>query len=344
MIPRYQAIFVAIFVFCIPLCNVASAQVQNNKGFSWEDVKYNGQSYVTLRSLKAFYFFDEMSFGSSITLKNKKFKMVVKSGSQQCRLNGVLFVLSYPVVSKSGRYLLHYTDLVKLIDPVLRPASIPNARAFNTVVIDAGHGGHDSGARGVFGNEELYTLKVAKILRDLLQAKGYKVVMTRATDTYVSRGNRVAIANRNPNAVFISLHFNSAHSSAKGIETFTVSPVGVPHMGRGVRAGDYKSVPGNMVDSASIALATAIHGHSLLYLNDARRGRNFKMVDRGIKRARFDVLQGIRIPAVLLEGGFLSNREEAAKVNSASYQKTLADAVVRAVDLYRGAILKGGRR
>ena len=78
-------------------------------------------------------------------------------------------------------------------------------------------------------------------------------------------------------------------------------------MGRDVRKGDFRMVPGNITDSASIALATAAHSRMLLYLNEPKYGNNFKINDRGIKRARFNVLTGIRIPAVLLEGGFISN-------------------------------------
>ncbi len=343
MPPRFQAFLLAIVSLSLVFTSVAPAQVK--APFQWSKFEYQGGSYVSLRNIKDFYYFSKMTFGSVITLENSSYKMVVKPGSKQCHLNGVLFVMSYPIVAKNGQYLLHYTDLVKLIDPVLRPASIPNAKAFNTVVIDAGHGGRDSGARGVFGPEKFYSLQLAKLMRDQLQAKGYRVVMTRSSDVYVSRSNRVAIANRYPNAIFISLHFNSAHSSAaKGLETFTVSPVGVPHLGRGVRERDFRKVPGNIVDSASIALATAIHSRSLLYLNSSRGSTNYRMLDRGIKRARFDVLQGIKIPAVLLEGGFLSNREEAAKVHSFDFQRTLASALVKAVDVYRGAILRSGQR
>ena len=64
---------------------------------------------------------------------------------------------------------------------------------------------------------------------------------------------------------------------------------------------------------------------------------NYDITDRGIKRARFNVLTGIQIPAILLEGGFLSNRQEAAKVNTPHYQQTLAAAVVRAIDVYKNA-------
>lgn len=338
-----QFFFLTVFIFAVFFTS-ASRSVAQDKFVKWEEVKHNGKPYVTLRNIKDFYFFKKITFGRNITLESGEFKMVVKVGSHECRLNGVLFVMSNPIVAKNGRYLMHHTDLVKLIDPVLRPAYIANAKAFNTVVIDAGHGGQDAGAVGVFSKEKIYALNVAKQLRDKLQAKGYKVVMTRDSDVYVSLKNRVNIANRFPNAIFISIHFNSAHSKAHGIETFTVSPVGVPHIGRGVRARDFRAVPGNVADSASIALATAVHSRSLLDLNDPKRGNDFKMFDRGIKRARFNVLQGIKIPAILVEGGFLSNRTEAAKVHSSAYQQTLSSAIARAVDIYRNSILRRNQR
>ncbi|MGJ8677544.1 MAG: N-acetylmuramoyl-L-alanine amidase family protein [Akkermansiaceae bacterium] len=332
--------FIGKFIAVLLGIIVSSSSALTAASFKWNEVKLKGEDYVTLKNVKDFYFFTKMTPGAKITLENAKWRMELKSGSQECRLNGVLFVMSSPIVAYKGNYLMSKTDLVKLIDPVFRPAHIGNAKPFNTVVIDPGHGGHDSGGKGVFSNEKVYALNVAKLLRDKLQAKGYKVVMTRDKDVFISLKNRVKIANSFPNAVFISIHFNSANVSAHGIETFTVSPVGVPHMGRGVRANDYNMVPGNIVDSASIALATAAHSRSLLYLNNAKFGNDFKVKDRGIKRARFNVLQGIKIPAILFEGGFVSNRIEAGKIHSAAYQQTLATALSNAVDIYRNSVSK----
>ncbi|MBT8043897.1 MAG: N-acetylmuramoyl-L-alanine amidase [Verrucomicrobiae bacterium] len=304
------------------------------QGFNWETKKYKGADYVTLRSVKAFYYFNKISYGSVITMENSKVRLEFRPGTQRCRMNGVLFILSHPVVSSGGRYLLSRTDLVKLVDPVMRPTYIQNARPFNTVVVDAGHGGKDPGSLGFYGNEKGYTLKVARMVRDMLQKRRYKVVMTRDSDVFISLRNRVRIANKYPNAVFLSIHFNSGNSRANGVETFTISPVGVPHMGRGVRPRDFRMVPGNIMDSASIALATAVHSRTLLNLNR----NNFRIDDRGIKRARFNVLTGIKIPAILVEGGFLSNRKEAAKVHTSAYQQTLAASIVMAVDVYRKSI------
>lgn len=323
-------------ILCILSCTLAKGYGQ---AFKWDTVKLGGIDYVSLRNMKTFYGFQKISFAKSIVLENRGVKLELRSGSQRCKMNGVLFILSHPIKAHNGKYLLSRTDLVKLIDPVMRPANIGNAKVFNTVIIDAGHGGKDSGARGHFSTEKVYALKVARLVRDMLQKKGYRVVMTRDRDVFVSLANRVNIANKfkNTGAIFISIHFNSGQSKANGIETFTVSPVGIPHLGRGVRARDFNVVPGNISDSASIALATAIHGRSLLYLNNPK-GKNFGISDRGIKRARFNVLTGIQIPAVLLEGGFLSNRAEAAKIHTPLYQSTLATSVVRAVDVYKTSL------
>ena len=339
--------------FVIPLLTgilLLTGFLTDAQAFKWETAKHNGQDHVTLRSVKSFYFFDKITYGTSIVLyrseriqqgrKTVEVEMKFRSGSKSCEMNGVLFILSHPIVKSNGVFLVSRTDLVKLIDPVLRPSHITSAKPFRTVVIDAGHGGSDSGAVGFYKvHEKYYALKVARMVRDQLQRQGYQVVMTRDSDVFVSLQNRVRIANKYPNAVFISIHFNSGgNGRANGIETFTISPVGVPHMGRDVRKGDFRMVPGNITDSASIALATAAHSRMLLYLNEPKYGNNFKVKDRGIKRARFNVLTGIRIPAILLEGGFISNREEARKVHSTAYQQTMAAAVVRAVNVYRNSI------
>lgn len=337
--PRATLVF--SLILCVLCCTAASSYGQK---FKWNPVKYKGNNYVSLRDVKTFYGFDKIAFGRTIVMENRGVKLQLRSGSQQCRMNGVLFILSHPIVALKGKYLISRTDLVKLIDPVMRPSYISSAKVFKTVVIDAGHGGHDSGSLGHHSAEKVYTLKVARLVRDRLEKKGYRVVMTRDSDTFISLRDRVRIANKYKNtAIFISIHFNSGNARANGIETFTVSPVGVPHLGRGIRDRDFNLVPGNIMDSASIALATAAHGRSLLYLNNPE-GNNFKINDRGIKRARFNVLTGIQIPAILLEGGFLSNRAESAKINTPLYQQTLALAVVRAVDVYRGSITRRAKR
>jgi N-acetylmuramoyl-L-alanine amidase len=168
-----------------------------------------------------------------------------------------------------------------------------------TVVIDAGHGGYDRG--GVPGqriSEKDKTLDVAFRLRRILQAAGYKVIMTRDQDVFVTLGNRVAIANSYRNAVFVSIHFNcSTRSGANGIETYYYS---------GESAGLAASIHRNVVAGVSTE-------------------------NRGIRRRAFYVLRKTAIPAVLVECGFLTNPEEGGLAQTEQYRQKLAEQIGRGI-------------
>src|SRR5437870_6450320 len=168
-----------------------------------------------------------------------------------------------------------------------------------TVVIDAGHGGHDRG--GIPGQkvaEKEMTLDVAQRLKTLLAASGYRVVMTRDSDVFVPLPTRVAIANSYGNAIFVCIHFNSAkRMGAGGIETYFYSRESLP-------------------------LASAIH----YYVAGGAPSSN-----RGVRRRGFYVLRKTTVPAVLVECGFLTNPTEAAYAQTASYRQRLAEEIARGI-------------
>ena len=161
-----------------------------------------------------------------------------------------------------------------------------------------------------------------------LERKGFRVRMTRSSDVYPSLGQRVSFANRIPDAIFVSIHFNSfVNSTAKGIETYALSPRGSgTHNSRGVRNN---FLEGNRRDSENIALATAVHAAVM---------KKTQAEDRGIKRDRFTVLAGLSMPAVLLEGGFLSNPAEAKKIASTSYLSIISQGIANGIVTYRNAL------
>ena len=175
----------------------------------------------------------------------------------------------------------------------------PQIGSSTIVVIDAGHGGFDRG--GIPGqriSEKEMTLDVAQRLKSLLTANGYQVVMTRDSDVFVPLATRVAIANSYGNAVFVCIHFNSANRmGAGGIETY--------FYGRD-----------------SLPLASAIH----YYVAGGAPSSN-----RGVRRRGFYVLRKTRIPAVLVECGFLTNPTEGAYAQSASYRQKLAEEIAAGV-------------
>ena len=214
----------------------------------WETVRHNGQDYVTARSIKEFYGFQSMTVkGSFLELENKAVKIRFTIGGQEVFMNNVKFVFSFKVVSLKGRYLISRIDLGKLVDPVLRPSYIKTATPFDTVIIDPGHGGNDPGAVNRHGVEAQYNLAVSRILKQQLEARRFKVVMTRNSDRFLSLKERVDLANRFQNAIFVSVHFNSGgRGRAEGIEAFTLSPAGVAHYGRGLRQDDFQLRNGNI--------------------------------------------------------------------------------------------------
>ena len=254
--------------------------------------------------------------------------MTIKNGSDNLYINSVLFRLSYKVTQKNGHYLFSRIDLAKLIDPVLRPSYIKTAKRFGTVIIDPGHGGTDPGSVNRYGKEKDFNLRLAKILMKDLERKGFRVRMTRSSDVYPTLGQRVSFANRIPDAIFVSIHFNSfVNSTAKGIETYALSPRGSgTHNSRGVRNN---FLEGNRRDSENIALATAVHAAVM---------KKTQAEDRGIKRDRFTVLAGLSMPAVLLEGGFLSNPAEAKKIASTSYLSIISQGIANGIVTYRNAL------
>lgn len=299
----------------------------------WEVAKIDGRDYVSVESMKRFYNFTKLTrSGDSIVLENSKVEMNLKIGGNECLMNGVKFVFSNVVATQGDKSYVSRMDLAKLIDPVLRPNFIKNADDFRTVILDPGHGGKDPGATNSIGTEAGYNLNVANKVKALLTAQGYKVIMTRDSNNFLSLQERVDLANAvNESAVFVSIHFNSGGRAARGIETFTLSPPGVAHYGRDFKPADNQLRVGNEHDSANIALATSVHGSILRRLQK-------HTFDRGIKRARFSVLSGVKHPAILLEGGFMTHPYEARLIANDSYQNAIAGGIVDAIAKYRFAV------
>ncbi len=337
----WLALLTALFLTMVPAASGAPAA-------NWDVTKIDGYDYLSLESVKRLYKFTSMTrTGGSVRLKrgvrftdqakerankDKELVMDFKVGGNDCLMNDVKFVFSHTIASVGDKVYVSRLDFEKLIDPVLRPTFIQTAGDFRTVILDPGHGGKDPGATNPFGTEAAYNLSVANLVKSQLQAKGYKVVMTRESNIYLSLQERVTLANSiKENAIFISIHFNSGGRSARGIETFTLSPPGVSHYGSNFKASDSQTRAGNEHDSANIALATAVHGWTLRQLGKST-------LDRGIKRARFSVLSGVSHPAILLEGGFMSHAFEARLIENPVYQKTLAAGVVFAIARYRAVV------
>jgi N-acetylmuramoyl-L-alanine amidase len=316
--------------------NKTAATVTTSSDISgWEILHYQGADYVTASSIHRFYRFHNLeSDGHRVSFTSPVLIMRAAIGSQDLLINNIKFVMNDPVLELNGKPCFSRLDLCKLIDPVLRPSYINTSSGFDTVVIDPGHGGHDSGARGIYGYEKDFSLKLAFALKSQLEAQGIRVVMTRTTDTFISLGGRVQFANKVPNSIYVSLHFNSGPSTGTGIETFALTPQGASSV-YGSRQVDAYSFNGNQRDSENIALATAIHASVV---------NHFKLVDRGVKRARWYVLKGLERPGVLFEGGFVTSPVDGRLIAAENFRREMAATLCQAIMNYKRALRPSGVR
>ena len=323
-----RAAYVVLMMLVLVMCLAGHVVAQG----VWEVAHVDGVEYVKLSDVWSFYRFAPckgragcVSYGAG------KHVVSIKPEKSDFYVNNYRYVLSNPVRRVSDELMISAVDVRKLVDPVLRPRYSPKAK-LKTVVIDPGHGGHDAGA--VSGNvkEKDLNLAVANKLRKMLERQGYRVVMTRDGDYFLTLQERVDIANQVPDSVFVSIHHNSGRKAASGIETFTLAPYGTTSPF--ARSRRFDDLAGNNQDSENIALATAVHSRAIL---------NSGAVDRGIQRARFSVLCTIKRPAILFEGGFVSNSEECGKMVTDSYQYLLADSITKGIVAYNNSVCKPGR-
>src|SRR5260370_26124593 len=172
-------------------------------------------------------------------------------------------------------------------------------KTFTTVVVEAGHGGKDSGAYRRYGPpEKMVALDVARRLERKLHESELKTVMTRSSDVFIPLDQRVAIENSQENAIFVSIHFNdSRRRGIHGFETY-------------YHSGD------------SFDLAYRIQAKLMTIPHSA---------NRGVHTANFRVLRLAYFPAVLVECGFLSNRSEGNEARDWEYRELLADRIAEAI-------------
>ncbi len=308
-------------ILALLLCLAGGAHAAAGK---WEVSTIGGVEYVKLSDVWKFYRFSpKKGRAGCISYGAGNRTVSIKPQKQDFYVNNYRYILSYPVREQMGQLMISTVDMKKLVDPVLRPRFSRTNGKVTTVVIDPGHGAHDAGAVSSYAVEKNCNLAVGLKLKARLERAGFKVVMTRHNDTFLTLSQRVAVANRTPDSIFVSIHHNSGRRAAHGIETFTLAPHGTTSpFARTRRTED---LSGNDQDAENIALATAIHSRAI---------KNTGAVDRGIQRARFSVLCTIKRPAILFEGGFVSNPEEGAKISSNEYQNKLADSICSGIMSY----------
>ena len=302
----------------------------------WQVIKINGHDYLSVDNISKFYGLpaEVVPSGAKIQTDTADHPLEFVSGSREAIINGARSWLCFPVIEQDGKLLVSRTDVAKTIEPLVRPHRVPDVGKVQTVVLDPGHGGHDKGQVSRYGAEKDFALDVARKLRPILQAKGLRVVMTREGDYFVPLEVRAKIANSARNSIFVSIHFNATNDdpNATGFEIFSFTPRGAPSTSDGtVAASSVNMQPGSSADAQSLALSVCIY-HSLL--------GQLREYDRGIKRARFAVLRLTKVPAVLIEGGFLTERGESKLISNKDWRAKLAGAIGIGIENYQALPIK----
>jgi N-acetylmuramoyl-L-alanine amidase len=298
-----------------------------------EKVKWQKKTYVTVDSLCRYLGMEPPTFPEKgpVEITNARGESLkLEMYQRSMYMNGLRAWLSFPVSQNDkGQAIITELDVEKLILPIMRPLEFLKKREIKGVVIDPGHGGADRGARSRSGyTEKESALETAFYLRDILKAKNIPYVMTRDKDVFVSLSERARIANQYPDYAFVSIHYNSAHHAAHGVETYAMTPQGAGSTSSGgrVRHSDHKAYSGNKNDLHNIVLTHCIHKEMA--------GLHTKKGDRGIKRARFVVLRQCECPGVLVEGGFMTSPLDRVLIEGDTYKKKVAEAIYRGVASY----------
>ncbi len=264
---------------------------------------------------------DDLVWHNATKQEDGSYRVTI-SASQHKWNSGKYIVHGY-IVDASGKNIGFGATSADVVAPKkIGSASRGNYDVLNKIVyLDAGHGGYDPGASYFGISEKSLTLAIQSRVKAKLESEGYQVVTTRTSDTYVDLTDRSRAVNASESDIFVSIHINASGSSAaQGIETYYYQPY-AEYPSR-INA-TYHANPTRL--SMSDTLANAIQS-SLINATGAQ--------NQGVKRQTFAVLRETTAPAVLLELGFLSNPQEAARLNTAAYQETLANAIVAGIKSY----------
>lgn len=292
-------------------------------------LRSRGKEYTPLSHIRSIYSMTLTETREAIDLRNRWHTLGFEPDGRRSRVNGTMVWLSHPLRKIGWQWALEEPDFGKTIDPSLRPSAYLRRVRARTVVIDPGHGGNDLGAvspRNV--QEKRVALDVSRRVRTHLQSRGVRVEMTRDSDEYVSLAERCRRAAALRGDLFVSIHANSAgtNRTARGSETFVLSLPGcysTNSYGRGTPSST--THPGNRHDEANAALGYRLQQHLL---------RSAGLPDRGVRRARFEILRDAPCPAALVETLFLSNPEEEAFVIEAAGRERLAQGIAAGILAY----------
>ncbi len=245
--------------------------------------------------------------------------------------------------------VLKIRDQARKVKYVAREPAVANLRTIKTIVIDPGHGGENEGALGVADIREKYlTMELAFTLRDAIQEKypTVRVIMTRYWDREISLSERARIANFRDADLLLSLHYNAAtHNRALGFETYFLKSNWVKPKKKVDNdtkiAGDQN---GAMLKTLIDLKRQRRHKHAGKFARAIQKGLQGELdsIDRGVKQENFTVLKGARMPAIVVEAGFLTHTKEGIEVAEQAHRDKVVKAILIGVENFDDARTKTG--
>jgi len=349
---RKTSSFIVIIFVCFFIASCATVSPYKKIG----TISIEGQEYISMVDFCKNYGIDWEwdNFSGVLTLKKGNNQANILVGSATAEVNSQIEIISPPLRFYNGIIAVPaaFTDRIvskwfKYKPLVRQEESLSYGYKIRKVVIDAGHGGKDPGAIGRSGvQEKSITLDIAKRLKGLLESKGIDVVLTRASDKFVSLNRRAEIANKSNADLFVSIHINSNKSRQPyGFETYYFSEA-TDNVSKALEVAENASCIEDASSSGSSRNLKAILGDMIYTENIAASKEVAKYIcdstckimglrNRGIKSARFVVLRQTDIPAILLEVGFLSNLKEERYLKNSFYRQQIAEGLASSITNYR---------
>ncbi len=361
---EYKAIFIFLAALFIAGCASQAPYLKFDPSLNTDIRVYENVQYVPLIRLCETYGIEWKwdSFIRTAVIKHKNGNIILRPGSDRILVNGEERKLGSPVLFNNGVVFVPVTFVKKDLGLIVAPRAlaekgfekipevrVPGKYSIKAIVIDAGHGGKDPGAIGrrTGIRERDLTLSVAKKLKRVLEDNGIRVIMTRDSDEFISLPERVKMANSSGADLFVSIHINASRSrSMSGFECYYLSEA-TNDNARALEAFEnatLKTDEGTVVEHSSDLdktlwdmKLTENRRESAQLAGDICNAVDNSLVarNRGVKTARFYVVKFTRIPSVLVEVGYLSNKFEELKLKDDSYADRMADVIAKGILTYK---------
>ena len=319
-------------VLAAGVCAILLTACTGLAGYRIRTVQISRCTYLLGTDVAGYYGLRYSLSGERCVLRSAEHSLRFTADRREAVIDGTIVNLAVAPTLWRGALVFAEVDFRLLLDPILRPASVPR-QVIGTIVVDPGHGGRDQGTTGAGCLEKDVNLQIARKLVTALRREGYHVYLTRPNDEALSLEQRTAILKRLGGDLFLCLHSNSvADKTVNGIETYLLPPGGTAstYSQKAARTGNV----GNRCDKANARLAY-----------DLQRGllQSTRAADRGIKHANFAVLRDASCPAVLIEMGFMSNAAEGKNLGRTPYQERLVSGMVAGVRAYQRNVRQAAR-